>query len=67
MIPIADYWPDGQIDCKDYAVRNSVAIERMGYEPKLIVTKNHMCVMFEHGGNIYIFDNDRVYITSIRR
>ena len=61
-----DYWPDGHIDCKDYAVRNSIIIQEMGYEPKWVIKKNHVVVVFERNGNIYVFDNDKLYVSSIR-
>lgn len=66
-MPIDDYWKDGHIDCKDYAVRNSIIIERLGYESRWLVTKNHVVVYFERNGNIYVFSNDKLYVTGIRK
>jgi hypothetical protein len=64
MFEIADYWPDGVIDCKDYAVRNSIVIERMGHTPTWVVINKHVVVFFREDGKIYVFDNNSVYITK---
>ena len=65
-----DLWQDGVIDCKDYAVRNSIQIEAMGYEPRWVLVKkgsdkiNHVVVVFTDGDSIFIFDGDRLFRTS---
>lgn len=57
-----DYYPDGKIDCRDYAIRNSIVVERMGYDPKWNFTKNHVFISYEHDGSIYVLDGDRVFV-----
>jgi len=63
--PIIDYWKDGKIDCKDYAIRNSIIISRIGGIPTWYVSKNHVFVIYKKGDIIYIFNNDQMYISSV--
>jgi hypothetical protein len=56
-----DYWHDGRIDCKDYAVFNSITIKEKGYAPYWLVTKNHVIVAYDDGAFTYIHDVERVY------
>jgi hypothetical protein len=56
-----DLYPDGKIDCKDYAVHNSIEVLKNGYAPKWQVTKDHVVVTFSDGKFDYILDGERVY------
>lgn len=56
-----DYWPDGKIDCKDFAIYNSIQAEEHGYKPEWIVTKDHVVVLVELGGYDIILDGVRAY------
>ena len=56
-----DLWQDGKIDCKDYAIHNSIEIERLGYAPYWLVSKNHVVVAYDDGDSAYVYDVERVY------
>lgn len=56
-----DYWPDGKIDCKDFAIYNSIQAEAHGYQPEWIVTKDHVVVLVTLGDWDYILDGVRAY------
>lgn len=56
-----DYWPDGKIDCKDYAIYNSIQAEEHGHKPEWFVTKDHVVVLVELGGYDIILDGKRAY------
>jgi hypothetical protein len=60
-----DYWVDGQIDCKDYAIYNVMQAIRSGSQKVQVTTinDNHVVVIFEKDGYIYIADNDKLYRT----
>lgn len=63
-----DYWPDNQIDCKDFAIYNSKKAEQEGATNiKWIITKekNHVFVVYEKDGYFYVADNDRLYSSRI--
>ena len=61
-----DYYPDGHIDCKDYALRNAQIVRKLGEIPTFVLTPRshptHVFIVFTHGGNKYVMDNDRLYI-----
>jgi hypothetical protein len=56
-----DYWPDGKIDCKDYAIHNSIEAEKHGYKPRRMVLSNHVVVVFDVGNYTIVLDGQRVY------
>ena len=67
---IADLWPDGHIDCKDYALRNAQIVRRLNETPTFVLTPKvdpkHIFVVFRHNGVVYVLDNDRMYRTSLQ-
>jgi hypothetical protein len=54
-------WQDDVIDCKDYAIFNSVRIKELGHAPYWIVTHNHVIVAYDDGAFTYVYDVERVY------
>lgn len=62
---VSDLFPDGQIDCKDYALRNAQIVRKLNETPVLVLTPkekpNHIFVMFVSDGIVYVLDGDRVY------
>ena len=63
-----DLWPDGQIDCKDYALRNAQIVRKLNETPVFVLTPKvnpkHIFVIFVHNGSRYVMDNDRFYRVS---
>jgi len=65
-----DYWQDQKIDCKDYAIENTIKAENIHAEnTRWVVIKrngeNHVIVIFEKNGYLYVADNDKLYRTRI--
>ena len=60
-----DYFPDGKIDCKDYAIYNSIQADKRGYEPRWVVIGNHVVVLFTDGRFLYIADNGNLFRTVL--
>ena len=63
---ITDLNHDGIINCQDYVIRNAQIVEKLGVTPVFLVTPSkhpkHIFIMFTHGGNRYIMDNDKMYV-----
>ena len=66
-LPIADYWADGIIDCKDYAVRNTAIVSHLGHKPYWIISNKHLVVVFFDSETIYVFDVNRVYKKQLNK
>jgi hypothetical protein len=59
-----DYWQDGHIDCKDYAVYNTLRAKQVGasnIQWKLTKEGKHVFIIFEVDGIKYVADNDKLY------
>lgn len=64
-----DLWKDGHIDCKDYAIYNSLKAQEIHAEDiKWHLTKDHVFITFIKDGIMYVADNDKLFkITNYRR
>ncbi len=63
-----DYWPDKQIDCKDYAIENTIKAQSIhAQHVTWVIDDKHIIVKFEKDGYLYIADNDKLYRVKLNK